>query len=268
MLAYKAEDSQAAVRTFQGRIGQYVHISTGAVYGVTKDFPSPIREEDFDRELLSQPEENDDDWLYGYNKRKCEEVLNEAHQKSGFPVMILRLPIVIGERDYTLRAYSYFIRIEDGRPLILPDGGLNAFTHIYQDDIVRTISSNLLNSASFGRAFNLAQEEILTVRGFVLQAARIMKKKVDLVDIPTDVLERTILGTDFSPYSKRRPFILSVDKAKKILGYSSTPFETWLRKTIFWYKQEYEGGPPENYGLREKELAVVRQFQEAVRSIK
>ena len=268
MLAYKAEDSQAAVRTFQGRIGQFVHISTGAVYGVTKDFPSPIREEAFDRELLSQPEENDDDWLYGYNKRKCEEVLNEAHQKSGFPVMILRLPIVIGERDYTLRAYSYFIRIEDGRPLILPDGGLNAFTHIYQDDIVRTISSNLLNRASFGQAFNLAQEEILTVRGFVLQAARIMKKKVELVDIPTDVLVRTILGTDFSPYSRRRPFILSVDKAKKILGYSSTPFETWLRKTIFWYKQEYEGGPPENYGLREKELAVVRQFQEAVRSIK
>jgi len=268
MLAYKAEDSQAAVRTFQGRIGQYIHVSTGAVYGVTKDFPCPIREEDFDRELLSQPKENDDDWLYGYNKRKCEEVLNEAHQKSGFPVMILRLPIVIGERDYTLRAYSYFIRIEDGRPLILPDGGLNAFTHIYQDDMVRTISLNLLNRASFGQAFNLAQEEILTVRGFVLQAAKILKKKVDLVDIPTDVLKRTTLGTDFSPYSKRRPFILSVDKAKRILGYSSTRFETWLGKTILWYKHDYEGGSPENYSLREEELALVRQFREAVRNIK
>ncbi len=42
MLAFHAEDSRAAVRTFEGRIGHFIHISTGSVYGVTKDFPCPI----------------------------------------------------------------------------------------------------------------------------------------------------------------------------------------------------------------------------------
>ena len=268
MLAFHADDSRAAVRTFEGRVGHFIHISTGSVYGVTKDFPCPIREEDYGRELYSQPKEHDEGWLYGYHKRRCEEVLSEAFQKSGFPVLILRLPIVIGERDHTLRAYSYFIRIEDGKPLILPDGGLNASTHIYQGDIAKTIASNLLNKASFGQAFNLAQEEIVTVKSFVLHAAKILEKKVDLVDIATPVLEGTVLGTAFSPYSRRRPFILSVEKAKRVLSFASTPFDLWLRKTVLWYQQEYKGEPPENYGLRDKELEVIRQYQEAVKRIK
>jgi nucleoside-diphosphate-sugar epimerase len=267
MLSFRAEDSLAAVRTFEGRIGHFVHISTGAVYGVTKNFPCPLREEDFNRELLPEPKGGDEEWRYGFHKRKCEEVLNEAYQRSGFPVMILRLPIVIGERDYTLRAYSYFIRIRDGKPVILPDAGLNASTHIYQGDMVKAVSSNLLNKATFGQAFNLAQEEILTVRSFVLQAAKIMQKNVEIVDIPTDVLEKMELGTDFSPYSRRRPFILSVEKAKRILGYISTPLETWLRRTIFWFEKEYEGGPPQNYAFRDRELAVLSRYRDAVKGI-
>jgi nucleoside-diphosphate-sugar epimerase len=267
MIAFKAEDSQAAVRTFQGRVGHLIHISTGSIYIVTKDFPCPLREEDYARELYPQPKKDADWWLYGYHKRKCEEVLREAYEKQGFPVTMLRLPIVMGERDYTLRAYSYFLRIEDGRPMILPDSGLNVFTHIYQGDIVKTIASNLLNKTSFGQAYNLAQEEILTLRNFILKAAEILGKKVELVDIPTKILVSTSLGTSFSPYSMRRPFILSVEKAKRDLAFSSTPFELWLRKTILWFKNEYKGGQPENYRSRAKEVEIIQKYQRAVISI-
>ena len=44
MIAYKAEDSQAAVETFQNHVGHYFHISTGAVYLLTRDYPCPLRE--------------------------------------------------------------------------------------------------------------------------------------------------------------------------------------------------------------------------------
>jgi nucleoside-diphosphate-sugar epimerase len=264
MIAYTADDSRSALETFAGRVGQFIHISTGSVYIVTRDFPCPLHEEDFDRELLPRPEKDDEWWLYGYHKRKCEEVLREAHQLKAFPVTILRLPIVMGERDYTLRTYSYFLRLEDGHPLVLPDSGFNVFTHIYQGDVVHLVASNLLNSSALGKAYNLAQSEILTLRGFVLAAARILNREPELVEIPTDVLEASSLGTSFSPLSTRRPFVMSTERARCELGFSSTPFEVWLEKTIRWFRNEYAGAPPEDYRRRELEAAVAAKYRDAV----
>ncbi len=265
MIAFVAEDSRSAVETFSGKVGHFFHISTGSVYVVTKDFPCPLLEEDFDREIFPRPTKNEDWWLYGFNKRKCEEVLRGAYEKHRFPATILRLPVVMGERDYTLRAYSYFLRLEDGKPVVLPDGGLNAFTHIYQDDIVRTVAGNLLNSKAHGQAYNLAQQEILTLRSFVQAAARILGRNPDLVDVPSWVLDGSGLGTLFSPFSTRRPFILSTEKARRDLDFSSTPFETWLGKTIRWSKEEYTGGPPDNYRSRAKEVALAFQYQQEMK---
>ena len=267
MIAYEAEDSRSAVETFAGRVGQFLHISTGSVYIVTKDFPCPLREDDFDREVIPRPNEDDEWWLYGSHKRECEEVLRQAYETDGFPVTILRLPIVFGERDYTLRAYSYFLRLEDGRPLILPDSGLNVFTHIYQGDAVRTVAANLLNTAAIGQAYNLAQAEIMTLRAFVLAAARIMGREPELVDIPWAVLKASELGTSFSPLFTRRPFVLVTEKARRDLGFTSTPLAAWLEKTIRWFKEEYRGGPPENFRLRDREVGFAARYRRAVESV-
>ncbi len=268
MIAFTADDSQSDVETFAGRVGHFIHISTGSVYIVTRDFPCPLHEEDFNREVLPQPKMDEGWWLYGYHKRKCEEVLDEAYRQRAFPVTMLRLPIVMGERDYTLRAYSYFLRLEDGRPLILPDSGFNVFTHIYQGDVVRLVASNLLNSSAFGKAYNLAQAEILTLRGFVQAAARILNRQPELVEIPTDVLEASSLGTSFSPLSTRRPFVMSTDRARQELGFASTPFEAWLEKTIRWFRDEYAGDPPENYSSREREASFAAAYQNAVSGLR
>ncbi len=267
MIAYRAEDSLAAIKAFQSHVGHFFHISTGAVYLVTRDYPCPLKEEDFDRQLYPRPKKNSGWWEYGYQKRKCEEVLREAHEKQDFPVTMLRLPIVMGERDYTLRAYSYFIRLQDSRPLILPDGGMNVFTYVYQGDVAKTIASNLLNRSSFGQAYNLAQEEIVTLKDFVMKVGEIMKKKVEVVDIPSKVLENTSIGTSFSPFSMRRLFILQTQKAIKELNFSSTPFDIWLRKTVNWFTEDYRGDPPENYRFREKEIEIIEKFKKAMKSI-
>ncbi len=267
LISFRPDDSQSAIRAFLGNVGHYFHISSAAVYVVVKDYPCPLRENDFDRELYPKPRAHNEWWIYGYNKRKCEEVLLEAFTEHGFPVTMFRPPIIIGERDYTLRAYSYFLRIMDGKPLILPDGGLNVSTYIYQDDIVRTLSQNLMNPDSYGEAYNLAQEEFLSLRYFVLKAAEILNRKIEIVDIPSKILEKTTFGKAFSPFSSRRPFILDIQKAKKELLFSPTPFMTWIEKTIHWFFKEYEGKPPENYRLREKEVDFICKYKEVFDSI-
>lgn len=264
MIAFKAEESQVAVETFVGNVGHFIHISTAVVYIITQDFPCPLHEEDFERPLYPKPEADYGWWTYGFHKRECENVLREASEKQAFPATMFRLPIVMGERDYTLRAYSYFLRILDGKPLILPDGGLNVSTHIYQDDIARTISSNLLNPSSFGQAFNLAQAEILTLRAFVLKSSELLNRKVDIIEIPSAVLEKTGLGTSFSPFSMRRPFVLDTQKARRELNFSATPFDIWLEKTIRWFVEDYDGEPPEDYQSREIEVEIANRYKQAV----
>jgi dTDP-glucose 4,6-dehydratase len=266
MIAYKAEDSQNAVETFLGNVGHFIHISTAAVYIVTKDYSCPLREEDFDRPLYAGGKKDDELWSYAFHKRKCEETLMKAHSAHGFPATLFRLPIVMGERDYTLRAYSYFLRIQDRKPLILPDGGLNVFTHVYQGDVVRAIVSNLHNAQAFGKAYNLAQEEIITLKDFVLKAAEILGVEVKLVSLPSEILIRSSLGVSFSPLFSRRPFVLDVERARQELRYSSTPWEVWMEKTVRWFVEDYRGGPPADYKLREKEVKLAEMYMNAVKS--
>jgi len=268
MIAYTAADSRSAAETLAGRVGRFIHISTGSVYIVTRDFPCPLREEDFAREVLPQPAGDDAWWQYGYHKRLCEAALREAGARLGFPFMIYRIPIVFGERDYTLRAYSYFLRLEDGKPLVLPDGGFNVFTHIYQDDVARTVAANLLNPAAVGQAYNIAQPEILTLRAFVHEAARLLDREPEIVDIPWDVLTASGLGTGFSPLSTRRPFVLVIDKARRDLSFTATPFPAWLEKTIRWFREEYRGAPPEDYLRRNLEVELAGRFRAAVAPLK
>jgi dTDP-glucose 4,6-dehydratase len=267
MIAYRAEDSQAAVDVLAGRTGHFIHISTGAVYLVTRDYPSRLKEEDFERPLYTKTEGLNEWWNYGFHKRECEEVLQSAFKETGFPATAFRLPIVFGENDYTLRAYSYFIRILDEKPVIVPDGGLNVFTLVYKEDVARAVSENLFNSASFGQAYNLAQEEMLTTRSFIRKAAEILGRKPELVDIPSSVLNKTPLKTSFSPYFSRRPFVLDVQKVKRDLNFTPTPYEDWMRNTVRWFNEDYSGGPPEDYALREMEVAFIRKYKVAMKRL-
>lgn len=268
LIAYKGKESQQAIEIFLGRTGHYIHISSGAVYLVTHNYPCPLREEHFDRKVMEQPKRPDNLWSYGLRKRECELVLRQAFQERGFPATILRLPIVMGERDYTLRAYSYFIRINDGGPILMPDAGLNVFTHVYQGDVIENIAHNLLNSRTFGQAYNLAMEEIISLRNFVQATAKVMGREIEMIDIPSWVLQSLPCGLSISPFSSRRPFILSIDKAKKEIGYRSTPFTCWLERTIKWFFSNYPGVYPDNYRWRSLEISLGTLFTLKMEEVK
>ncbi|MBM3297094.1 MAG: NAD-dependent epimerase/dehydratase family protein [Candidatus Aminicenantes bacterium] len=262
LVAYNAQDSRSAVEALRGRAGHFIHISTGAVYLVTRDYPCPLREEDYEQEVTPRPEGDDRMWVYGTEKRDGEDVLAEAHARDGFPFTSLRLPIVIGERDYTLRAFSYFLRAGDGKPVLLPDGGLCPSTHVYAGDVAAAVAANLGNPAAFGRAYNLAQGEAVTVREFVLKAAAVLGTKPEIVDVPKAVLDRQGWGRGFSPFSVRRPFILSIERAARELGFVPSPFEDWLAATVLWFRDEYRGSVPDNYLRRGEEEALAEKFNE------
>ena len=265
-LSYEAADARLAVETLSGRVGRFVHISTCSVYWCTGDFPCPVPEEDFAR-LADFPERPGSiEYDYGYSKRKAEETLFAAHRERGFPVTTIRLPIVGGEGDPTLRYASYCLRVADGGPIVLPDGGYASFRHVYVADAARTLAALPGIPRAVGQAYNLACDEILSVRSVVTRIASVLGCAVDTVEIPTPALRALGVGTTFSPFTQQAAQVPAIFKARSELGWAPTPYATWLERTVRWSMdaRRSPAGAPPAYAHRESELAAAERFRRAL----
>ena len=95
--------------------------------------------------------------------------------------------------------------------------------------------------AAAGEAFNVANEKPITQFEFVqAMAAAAGKKSANIVRVPRERIAEA--GGDsmgqpayFGVYLDVPPITEVVVKAKRILGFQPTPFETGLRETYRWY---------------------------------
>lgn len=265
-LSFNAADARLAIDALSGRTGRFIHISTCSVYWCTGDFPCPVPEEDFDRfgDFEQRPESIEYD--YGYNKRKAEEALFAAHREKAFPVTALRMPNVAGEEDPTLRYASYVMRIIDGGPLVLPDGGYAPFRHVYVGDAAAALAGLPAHGETIGRAYNLASHEILSVRRLVTDMAAALDRRIDLVDVPSPVIERRWPEADFSPFSKRAAQVPSIARARREIGWSPSPYASWLEATVRWSHEKLReaGALPPAYAGRNREIALAEWFRKTV----
>lgn len=263
-LSYDETDARLAITTLAGRVGHFIHVSTCSVYWCTGDFPCPVPEADFDRltEFAERPDSIE--YEYGYNKRMAEGALFAAHRQSGFPVTTIRIPIVGGEGDPSLRYASYCQRIADGAPLALPDGGYVPFRHVYVGDVARTLAELPRRPKAKGEAYNLACAEILNLRSIVSSIARLMGRAVETVDIPTPVLRAMGLPAVFSPFSQQAAQVPAIWKARNDLGWNPTPYQVWLERVV---SESLSGPPPEPppaLAFRAMELKVIENYRQAI----
>ena len=268
-LCYDAGDARLALDALAGRVGRYIHISTCSVYWCTGDFPCPVPEEDFDRlgDFSERPESIE--YAYGYGKRQAERIFFEAWRRHGFPITTIRMPIVGGEGDLSLRLASYCLRVGDGQPLAMPDSGLAPVRQVYVGDAARLLARLPAIPEAAGQAYNLAGSEILSVRAIVAAVARVMGRAVQMVDIPSDVLR--LLGTDtaFSPYSQPAAQVPAIHKARRELGWSPTAYPVWLERAVSWSLDAAGrgGAVPEAYTHRARELSAIQRYRAAALSL-
>ncbi len=256
VIGYRSENVETAIKVFSGNVGHYIFISSGQVYLITENRHIPSKEEDFYQPLTRCPPGEEDAWFYGVEKRECELALLKAYESEGFPMTILRLPIVHGEYDYTLRAYSYFLRISDGGPLIVPDGGNTVIRHIWAGDVAQTVAQIVGLKETCGQVYNLAQKEVLNLKGFLKLCAKLIKRRVKLVSVSSEELINRGLDLSFSPFSSQWISYLDITKAINELNFCPTPIGKWLKRTIDWFFKKYHGEKPANYILRPHELEI------------
>jgi nucleoside-diphosphate-sugar epimerase len=220
--AFNAEDGRRAAAVLGDRVGHYVAISTGQVYLVRAGCPRPARESDYDGPLVEPPADAFDrgQWDYGIQKRGLEDELARAFADRRFPATRLRIPMVSGERDHFRRIERYLWRLLDGGPLLLPGGGEHTTRHVYSGSVVRAILGLLGNATSFGRAYNLAQDETPTLRELVTALAAALGAAPRFVDVSHDAVRAA--GLDplvLSPFSGRWMSFIDPALAKAELGF-------------------------------------------------
>lgn len=268
-MSYTAEHARAAVRIFSGACDLFLHTSTLAVYSVCEGIVSPYWEEDFARGRPLVERRGTYPYDYGIDRREGEEVLQRAHAEHGFPFVALRLPAVLGPRDYSLRSWSYWRRIlEDGR-LILPDGGMDMQRPVYSGDVVDAIRAIIDHGPELaGRAYNLGSREIFSLRYFVERSAQILERGVEILDIPRTALALTGFQIEpLSPYSTWGNHLHSIARAQHDFEFNPTPMEEWLAPTIEWHLENRRDAEPPGWDLKEDERILSQQWRSFLRKL-
>ena len=261
LIAYEPEDVEVIEKTFHDRVGQYIFISTGQVYLITENKHQPAREEDYYQKLIPCPKGEEAAYEYGLKKRQIEDYLEEAYRLRKFPSVRFRCPIIEGPRDYTLRLYSYLLRIDDGYPIVIPENGDNIIRHVYVKDVARALVSVLGVEKTRGKVYNLAQEEVVRLSEFLRLIARLMGKTIQLVKVPERELLEKEIPLDISPFSGHWVSYLDPTYAREEIGFRTTPLEKWLKPTIYYFMEEYQGEKPANYRYRSREIELAEKWK-------
>lgn len=256
---YTGAQASDAIEVFRRRAGHYILISTGQVYLVRKNVSRPFREEDYEGELIDPPspqrESDYNNWLYGINKREAEDCFLRAWHDELFPITSLRAPMIHGERDHFGRILGYLRRMEDGGPIVIPDGSGLPLRHVYCLDVARAAVDVAETGRGKGRAYNLSQEETLKLEDFLGMLAELAPAELQIVRLPRARLEELNLLPGCSPFSGMWMSELDNRRSKEEMGVVYTPLAEYLKSIVAHYRNNPKL-MPEGYATRHLELQL------------
>jgi nucleoside-diphosphate-sugar epimerase len=256
-IAMRGSDTAAALDILDGRVGQYVHFSTGQVYLVREGCPSPAREEDYPGHVMPPPPEDAWDhgqWTYGVEKRECEDLLEEAWAARRFPATRLRLTMVHAEDDPQGRIAAYVHRLRDGGPLLVPVEPSPPIRPIHADAVVEVVVRILEGGLGIGAAYNLAQDEFWTHDELVAHLAEMLNVEHVIVRRQRRELIEAGAFPACAPLSNPWMSMLDPERAIRELGIEPGRFEDWLPSVV---ERTAKLPSPEDYvGIRAKEIEL------------
>lgn len=237
-LGFDAHDARVAVAALAGRCDRLVHLSTGSVYWVAAVRICPWVETDGTLPVRDRAACDHSEFDYGIAKRECEQVYRDAAERSGFPAMFVRAPVVSGPNDHKRRDQYWVRRLLEGRPCVLPDGGLNVFNHVYVDDLVETLARVATAPFTPGEAFNAADRVFTTLREYVLRLADVVKREAHLAAVPRAAIRQAGLDDRSFHFADTSSHVLDSRKAESRLGMSFLTPDRWMPPTVAWCREQ------------------------------
>merc|ERR1719203_373609 len=209
----------AKKRSAAGSFGLFLHISTDEVYG-DSNHGAPSKEDA--RLLPTNP--------YAARKAAAEMMVRSYSVSFGLPVVVTRSSNIFGPRQFPEKLVPKFIELLlKGQSVCIYGDGQNTRTFLYVLDLAEALDV-VLHHAECGQSYNITSDDTLNTK----QVARAIMGCLDSIDA-ADYDQHIDFVTD----RKCHDSSYHIDGAKlAALGWTaSTEFETGLRETVDWYRQ-------------------------------
>lgn len=229
---YDLGNLKPVVELFAGKIAHYVFQSTSAVYAesnyrpILENFPR-INETTPGKALAT----------YEINKVECEDYLFHEYHETKFPVTILRCPVIYGPDNWMHeREFSFFVRLLQGRAILLPDNGTTLLHFTYVDDLVRAYLSLIGHEATLGQAFNIVGSQAITSEGYIDTIAELSGVSAEKVYLDSQAMEN--LERPVFPFPRTGNSFYGIYKAKESFGFwPAYSVNEGLRQTYDWWQR-------------------------------
>jgi nucleoside-diphosphate-sugar epimerase len=244
--------------------GRYVLVSSGQVCLVGTAPAMPYREEDADYPLQPEPPPKTLDhrqWSYGVGKRGAETAVKEARELRGLPALILRLPVILGAGDTSLRTWAYLQRFLDGGPVLVPDGGAQTVRFMWVEDVAQTMVHVLDRWPLPSAVYHLAQPDLHPLRDVIERLAALSGRTPKLESVASDALSAARIGPECSPYSGRWVSVLDPGRAEREWSFTATPLDGYLSAIVRAHLERPPASSHPGYAHRDLELALARRLK-------
>ncbi len=258
-LGYEIADARLDFELFRDRVSQYVFISSATVYA-RRPNRLPITEE----APLGNPW-----WDYAQKKLVCELWLREQWREHGFPVTIVRPSHTYSKwwipSPVSSASYSFAGRLEQGKPVFVPDDGENPWTLTAASDFATGLAGLVGNPEARGEAFHITSDEVLTWNQIVAEiAAAVGVESSNVIQAPTDLIcEVAPQLTGTLKGDKAHPGVFDNSKIKRFAPdfKCRTPFRVGVRESVVWLRAH-----PEHQNLNPQVDAICDAVANALRT--
>ena len=257
-LGYELADVQLDAALFQGAIRQYIFISSATVY--LKPPPRlPITEDG----PFGNPW-----WEYAQKKLTCEQWLQQQHRETGFPVTIVRPSHTYSKlwvpNPVSSASYTFALRLQQGRPVFVPDSGENPWTLTAASDFAVGLAGLVDHLKAIGESFHITSDEVLTWNQIVREIADAVGAVTpQVVPVPTELICSVAPQMAGSlKGDKSHPGVFDNTKIKRFVPEfgAHKPFRVGVRESVQWLRAhpEYQNLNPQLDELCDNVVAAWR----------
>lgn len=178
-LAFTPEHIRTDFDLFEGRVGQYVFISSASAYQ-TPPARMPVTE--------STPLRNPF-WQYSRDKIACEDMLVEAYRDRGFPITIVR-PSHTYDRTMipTSGHWTDLERMRRGAPVVVHGDGTSRWTITHNTDFAVAFVGLLGRPEAVGDSFHITSDEAPTWDQIYCYLAEALGVEAELVHVASETI--------------------------------------------------------------------------------
>ena len=152
-VAYTPEHIETDLALFEGKVGQYIFISSASAYQKPLSH-LPITEST----PLANPY-----WPYSRAKIACEERLMRAYRDTGFPVTIVRPSHTYDRTALPMDGgYTIIDRMRRDQPVVVHGDGSSLWVLTHHRDFAKGFNGLLGNPLAIGDAVHITSDEVVT----------------------------------------------------------------------------------------------------------